>query len=216
MQYTGRENDGTGLYFYRARYYSPALQRFVNEDPLEFEAGDINLYSYVSNSPTNYTDPTGEIIPFLVAVCVRGAFSSVAFDIGSATLAGRKATIDWAGAAQDCLTGGFNKVQKTVQLAKAVSKGKRGAGKLAPDLAAQGPHSVFKRDPQTGKVTRYETYQPQTNAQNPNQWESVKRYDAQGKAHYNKETEKWVPTPHIQGHDIPGGVRPPFPHEIPR
>jgi RHS repeat-associated protein len=31
-QYTGRENDGTGLYYYRARYYAPALQRFISED----------------------------------------------------------------------------------------------------------------------------------------------------------------------------------------
>jgi YD repeat-containing protein len=28
-QFTGRENDGTGLYFNRARYYSPTLQRFI-------------------------------------------------------------------------------------------------------------------------------------------------------------------------------------------
>ncbi len=33
-QYTGRENDGTGLYFYRARYYSPQLHRFLGEDPI--------------------------------------------------------------------------------------------------------------------------------------------------------------------------------------
>ena len=33
FQYTGRENDGTGLYYYRARYYYPLLQRFVSEDP---------------------------------------------------------------------------------------------------------------------------------------------------------------------------------------
>jgi hypothetical protein len=26
-QFTGRENDGTSLYYYRARYYSPTAQR---------------------------------------------------------------------------------------------------------------------------------------------------------------------------------------------
>src|SRR6266542_4267506 len=36
LQYTGRENDGTGLYDYRARYYSPARQRFISEDPIGF------------------------------------------------------------------------------------------------------------------------------------------------------------------------------------
>jgi RHS repeat-associated protein len=59
-QYTGRENDGTGLYYYRARYYSPALQRFISEDPIGFDGGDFNLYAYVRNSPLNFTDPSGE------------------------------------------------------------------------------------------------------------------------------------------------------------
>ena len=60
FQYTGRENDGTGLYYYRARYYHPTLQRFISEDPLGFSGGDANLYGYVWNSPTNFIDPLGE------------------------------------------------------------------------------------------------------------------------------------------------------------
>jgi RHS repeat-associated protein len=58
-QYTGRENDGTGLYYYRARYYHPQLQRFISEDPIEFAAGDVNLYVYVWNNPLAYIDPSG-------------------------------------------------------------------------------------------------------------------------------------------------------------
>lgn len=56
--YTGREEDGTGLYYYRARYYSPRLQRFISEDPMGFTGG-INLYAYVGNQPLRYTDATG-------------------------------------------------------------------------------------------------------------------------------------------------------------
>jgi RHS repeat-associated protein len=60
--YTGRELDSeTGLYYYRARYYAPTTGRFISEDPMGFGAGDTNLYRYVNNSPTNYTDPTGMI-----------------------------------------------------------------------------------------------------------------------------------------------------------
>src|SRR5207248_6178303 len=59
LGYTGREEDGTGLYYYRARYYHPDLQRFISEDPLEFAAGDTNLYVYVDNSPTDFVDPSG-------------------------------------------------------------------------------------------------------------------------------------------------------------
>ncbi len=57
-QYTGRENDGTGLYFYRARYYNPVFQRFVSEDPIGFRGG-MNLYAYVGNNPLAFMDPSG-------------------------------------------------------------------------------------------------------------------------------------------------------------
>jgi RHS repeat-associated protein len=43
-QYTGRENEGNGLYFLRARYYSSLLGRFISEDPLGFDGGNFNLY----------------------------------------------------------------------------------------------------------------------------------------------------------------------------
>jgi RHS repeat-associated protein len=58
-QFTGRENDDTGLYYYRARYYAPDLGRFISEDPLEFGGGDANLYAYVGNRPTGANDPLG-------------------------------------------------------------------------------------------------------------------------------------------------------------
>ncbi|HYL83776.1 MAG TPA: RHS repeat-associated core domain-containing protein [Candidatus Angelobacter sp.] len=57
--YTGRELDASGLYFYRARYYSPYLDRFISEDPLGLAGGDTNLYGYVFNSPVNFVDPLG-------------------------------------------------------------------------------------------------------------------------------------------------------------
>lgn len=59
-QYTGRENDGTGLYFYRARYYSPSVGRFISEDPLQFRANSVNFYELGYDDPINLTDPTGE------------------------------------------------------------------------------------------------------------------------------------------------------------
>ncbi len=78
FQYTGRENDASGLYYYRARYYLPSLARFASEDPLGsgvLEAchgtkartvgpGPLhetleNLYAYVRNRPTVFTDPLG-------------------------------------------------------------------------------------------------------------------------------------------------------------
>jgi RHS repeat-associated protein len=61
FSYSGRELDAkTKLYYYRARYYDQGLGRFLSEDPNGFGAGDLNLFSYVGNSPTNFTDPTGK------------------------------------------------------------------------------------------------------------------------------------------------------------
>ncbi len=58
LQYTGRENDNTGLDYYRARYYDPQLKRFISEDPIGL-VGGINLYAYVGNNPVNQKDPLG-------------------------------------------------------------------------------------------------------------------------------------------------------------
>ncbi len=59
FQYTGRENDGTGLYYYRFRYYSPELKRFISEDPIGLLGGDVNFYVYVWNSPIKHSDLVG-------------------------------------------------------------------------------------------------------------------------------------------------------------
>jgi len=58
--YTGRTLDlATGLYYYRARYYDAALERFVSRDPIIYEGGGSNLYQYVLSNPLRYVDPQG-------------------------------------------------------------------------------------------------------------------------------------------------------------
>lgn len=57
--YTGQMRlPGTGLYYYKARYYSPQLGRFLETDPIG-TADNQNLYGYVGNDPVNFADPTG-------------------------------------------------------------------------------------------------------------------------------------------------------------
>src|SRR6185312_10501984 len=58
-KYTGREDDGSGLMYYRARYYHPRLQRFIAEDPMEYLSNDVNMYTYVGDNPLSYVDPYG-------------------------------------------------------------------------------------------------------------------------------------------------------------
>jgi RHS repeat-associated protein len=58
--FTGREFDAeTGNYDYRSRFYRPGRGGFIEEDPIRYSAGDVNLYRYVGNSPVDSIDPFG-------------------------------------------------------------------------------------------------------------------------------------------------------------
>lgn len=60
--FTGREYEsGLGLYYYRARFYSPELGRFISRDPIGM-GDDVNLYAYVGNSPMMGVDPSGKFV----------------------------------------------------------------------------------------------------------------------------------------------------------
>lgn len=69
MKFTGHERDSYGaagddddMDYMHARYYSPYLARFLSVDPVlgsVENAGSWNRFAYVSNSPINFTDPTG-------------------------------------------------------------------------------------------------------------------------------------------------------------
>ncbi|HEX7910987.1 MAG TPA: RHS repeat-associated core domain-containing protein [Paraburkholderia sp.] len=66
QQYSGRENDGTGLYYYRNRYYNPGIGRFISEDAIGYASGQTNAYAYVGGNPVQFRDPAGlQAIPIL-------------------------------------------------------------------------------------------------------------------------------------------------------
>src|SRR5260370_30590686 len=59
----------TSLYHTYARYYSPGLQRFLSEDPLQFGGGDVSLFAYARNDPVNHSDRQS-------SACSSGAHAS--------------------------------------------------------------------------------------------------------------------------------------------
>ncbi|MFG6102821.1 RHS repeat-associated core domain-containing protein [Leptothoe sp. EHU-05/26/07-4] len=119
--YIGRErDDAMGLIYYRARYYDPAVGRFISEDLLGFDAGDANLYRYVFNSPTNYTDPSGEAafapLIFVGGVkAIKAVGAVLALGAGGVLLNNqlqseetREALEDFAQRCLETVTGGYN------------------------------------------------------------------------------------------------------------
>ena len=62
FKYVGRLGvmaEANGFYYMRARYYDPVNGRFISEDPLGFDGGDVNLYVYGQNNPIMLVDPMG-------------------------------------------------------------------------------------------------------------------------------------------------------------
>lgn len=61
-KYTGQEEDmESGLYYYKARYYDPAMGRFTQNDSLSFpgKIQGMNRMMYVEGNPIRFTDSSG-------------------------------------------------------------------------------------------------------------------------------------------------------------
>ena len=60
--FTGQKSDSTGLLYYNARYYDPALGTFISPDSLVPDPGrviDYNRFLYARGNPLKYSDPSG-------------------------------------------------------------------------------------------------------------------------------------------------------------
>ena len=68
-KFNGKEQDGSGLYDYGARYYDPSLGRFLAADTLlpdPYDPQQLNRFAYVRNNPVKLIDPDGHITEFAV------------------------------------------------------------------------------------------------------------------------------------------------------
>jgi RHS repeat-associated protein len=75
FSFTGEQNDANGLEYLRARYYDPAIGRFISEDgwyASAFDPRTLNRYAYAQDNPVNMIDPTGmagQALPLMRTLC---------------------------------------------------------------------------------------------------------------------------------------------------
>ena len=79
-KFTGKEQDSTGLYYYGARYYDPALGRFISSD----NYGD--NYTYCGNNPIMYVDPSGNFRQVASAIYSSYLLKTKVLDVYDARL----------------------------------------------------------------------------------------------------------------------------------
>src|SRR5690606_21600966 len=63
--YTGQMKEDDNLYYYGARWYDPAIGRFMQADtilPVQQGTQGWDRYAYVNNNPINFSDPSGNVM----------------------------------------------------------------------------------------------------------------------------------------------------------
>jgi RHS repeat-associated protein len=151
LLYTGQRRDAdSGLYYYNARFYDPAIARFLTHD-LAREL--INPYAYVGWTPTNANDPTGAFIDYVIDAAFLAASiytTAGAWQAGNATFLDKvldvgALTIDVAATALPVVPAFAGRIRSGIYIARAGRAAELGKTANRADTllhASNGPQTV--------------------------------------------------------------------------
>lgn len=159
--FAGKLHDpDIGLSYFGARWYDPAIGRFMGVDPADFYQENIhsfNRYTYANNNPYAYVDPDGNLPILLVAYGIYKA-ASIAYDAyttyqtvsdtSTSTTAKVVAVASLAAGAVDP-TGAANKLKSLSKLSKATKSVAKSAKDLKPTLIQENPRNLIPTQPKS-------------------------------------------------------------------
>jgi RHS repeat-associated protein len=143
------QDEATGLQYFGARYYDPAIGRFMGVDAAGVDAGNVhsfNRYAYGNNNPYRYTDPDGNSpidLAFLAVDIVK---------LGAAVYNGegvKDALIDVGISAVGVVVPlpGVGQAAKAARAAEHVAEAARGAEKIAGQVSHEAGNAVKVVEP---------------------------------------------------------------------
>jgi RHS repeat-associated protein len=138
----GLYDPDTGLVRFGARDYDPNVGRWTQREPAPLAGGDSNPYVYVGNDPVNYADPSGEVVPLVVAALLAlevGLSVSDLIDLVEGLESGCMSDAEIAAAAALLLLGligpggGYNKLKNWLsRFGDLFQTGKKAGGAAKP------------------------------------------------------------------------------------
>jgi len=214
----------TQLHYNYFRYYDPQTGRYITSDPIGLSGG-INTFGYVQGDPLGWIDPFGlagarrgttGTPPTMSEVFAQSNVNSLINQIRQYDPSFRYPTVRPTSGPGSRVNGtDVEFLEQTLRdyqasgvcATKSVAKPR--TNKLGPNPKAEGPHTQFKTDPKTGKVTGYTEFDAAGN--------TVKRFRGQGKPHGGTEPPFILEPKPGKGPGAPPKVpRQPRPDELPR